>query len=327
MYGICEVVQAFCRMSAVWGGTFILNRTVTKLRKTMEHVDSCTTPPPADDSNIIISTSTSSNCNNSRSSSNTSFGSSITIQESEGRSIQCQAFVCSASYWPGTPRSGMVKVECMSIWLGIPLPLTQSIAIIPPHSSFKQANDEQVDLNNPFVVHISQTGPSSNASPTGSSVVNIATRMLLDSVGDLSSESSLKDISNPKIKQASELMDNVIKLLQCSIIVGENGVGPEELSRVVVMKAVYDVQSSTDLIRRSFPTGVEVCYESEPLSLTLNSEYNEAKRIFERIFPDLEFSLQSLDREGTLSNVLEEDDEVSFLESALHSIQNIPNDS
>jgi hypothetical protein len=289
-------------MSAVWGGTFILNRSITKLQI------SAALSEKLNDSPIEALESAVPNHR---------LGSSITVYETEGRSIQCGAFVCGASYWPGLPSSILLQVSSISIWLGSPLPMSQSIAIIPPFSSSKQLDGRQLDLNNPFAVHITQTGPSSNASPFGSTVLHITTRIFMESTGGLTQESSWKDKANPSSKRASALIDAIVALLQCSQVVS---IVPEEITRMVELKAVYDVSDSIDVIRAAFASNVEVCFESEPPALTLKSQYTEAKRIFESLYPDLDFSLQALEK-GRENFAPEEDEEASYLESALSSVQ------
>jgi len=291
-------------MSAVWGGTFILNRSITKLRKSAMSESS---------QDLTIEGQESGTPSNT-------LGPSITVYETEGRSIECGAFVCGASYWPGLPTSTLLQVYSVSIWLGSPLPLTQSIAIIPPFASFKQTDGRQIDLKNHFAVHITQTGPSSNASPLGSSVLHITTRMSMESVGDLSRDSSWKDKASPSSKHASALIASIISLFQCSQVADNSNIIPEEITRVVVLKAVYNARDSTDVIREIHSSNVEVCFESEPPGLTLNSEYTEAKRIFERLFPDLDFSLQALEK-GPENCTPDEDEEASYLESVLNSVQ------
>jgi len=292
-------------MSAVWGGTFILNRSITKVQI------SAALSEKLNDSPIEVLESAIPSHR---------LGSSITIYETEGKSIQCGAFVCGASYWPGLPTSTLLQVSSISIWLGSPLPMSQSIAIIPPFSSSKQPDGRQLDLNNPFAVHITQTGPSSNASPFGSTVLHITTRIFMESTGGLTQESSWKDKANPSSKRASALIDAIVALLQCSQVVSIGDIVPEEITRVVVLKAVYDVSDSINVIRAAFSSNVEVCFESEPPALTLKSQYTEAKRIFESLFPDLDFSLQALEK-GRENFAPEEDEEASYLESALSSVQ------
>lgn len=290
----------------MWGGTFILNRSITKLRMPTALSETVNDSP--------IETLESAIPSNT-------LGPSITVYETEGKSIQCGAFVCGASYWPGLPTSTLLQVSSISLWLGNPLSMSQSIVIIPPFSSSKQPDGRQLELNNPFAVHITLTGPSSNASPLGSSVLHITTRIFMElSTGGLRPDSSWKDNASPSSKRASALIDAIVALLKCSQGADISDIVPEELTRMVVLKAVYDVSDSINVIRAAFSSNVEVCFESEPPALTLNSQYTEAKRIFESLFPDLDFSLQALEK-GPENSTPEEDEEASYLESALSSVQ------
>lgn len=102
LYGCGELSQGFCRMCAVWGGTCILRRKVSRLNLNYSN---------SYDESIITS-----------------------VVDNEGRVFECDAFVCASEQWPFLPIVMSLMISRFSIFDSTILPTTRSMLVIPPNS-------------------------------------------------------------------------------------------------------------------------------------------------------------------------------------------------
>ena len=369
LYGASEVVQAFCRMSAVWGGTFILQRTLVSVAAVKKESDDEAVPVSerAVHDNYVDKVNgaesgmpVSTNANIPKEDTVVRSG-RLTVTDSTGNSVNCDAFVCGASQWPGAPTSNTLKVSCTSVWLGAVVPLPRSIIIIPPGPSAGQ--HQAAGIGNSHAVHIIQTDASTNSAPEGAVVLHMSTLLEFADI-DADTESSKKDWrarAQIHSEQACEMMDKVIKKLVESFTkepvtgsitsniksgsaAGEAAAaadsGLEELSRVVTIQPVYDLDcacsppSATGATMSTpwtaqLPAGVRLCTESSDASLSMQSAYEDAKRIFTHLFPGKDFSLNEVDEISSDMNryadsSCDNDDEAAYLEHALNSAKPEP---
>lgn len=325
LYGSSEVVQAFCRMSAVWGGTFILKRSVLSVE--------VTTPEPAKAEDVDVA-----GANNAATKSSAPVVSAV--HDTEGNSIGCGAFVCGAAYWPAVPAKRRLKVSCTSVWLGVVVPLARSIIIIPANAQ-----------SSSYAVHIIQTDASTNASPDGAIVLHMST--LMDVSADEAALSGLAwaDIAKLEGDSAVALMASVVQKLTTSFAAASASASasasedksaqkPEEISRVVALQPVYDLdaplptepeQADGEATSRrwssTLPANVRLCTECSDASLSMQVAYEQAKDIFRQLFPDKDFLLNVVEEVRTDEAILqqqdsaacEHDDEMAYLEFALNA--------
>ncbi len=349
LYGASEVVQAFCRMSAVWGGTFILQRTLVNVAAKNDDefvpfaetaVDDNHADKAGDaDSGMPVSAKASEDA--------TARPGRLTVTDSTGNRVNCDAFVCGAAQWPGAPTSDTLKVSCTSVWLGTVVPLPRSIIIIPPGPCSGQ-HQHQAGIGNSHAVHIIQTDASTNSAPEGAVVLHMSTLLELadmdSNTGTGPNNTDWRSRAQTHSKQACDMMDRVIKKLVESFVKDSDVNEPvadsvlEELSRVVTIQPVYDLDrayspdsttAATGPWTAKLPPGVRLCTESSDASLSMQSAYEDAKRIFTHLFPGKDFSLNEVEEIPSDMNryavsSCDNDDEAAYLEHALNSAQPEP---
>jgi RAB protein geranylgeranyltransferase component A len=326
IYGTSEIIQAFCRMSAVWGGTFILKRSVTSLQlcavgqKAMESVAEAGAGSNIDAHDAP--TESESGVRDGRE--GRLCVSSIT--DNTGKQISCDHFVCGASYWPGVRTKRVLKAVCTSLWIGSPLPSSRSIIIIPPFSG-RDAAAGTVDsgagtLNNAFAIHIIQTDASTNATPAGAVCFHISTMVLP------SGESAdWRQAAQEAAATTRELREKAVALVRASFLSG-CAQEPIEMSRVVTLQPIYETGASSAgcgvLGEQELPANVRLCAESADASFSMHAAYDEARGIFQQLFPGKDFTLAQLeertDAAASANLNADDDDEAAYLEFALSAI-------
>lgn len=341
LYGSSEVVQAFCRMSAVWGGTFILKRSVGSVEiATADDASSDSAPIPASKPISEPPVPTRARARVSA------------VRDSEGNSIDCGAFVCGAAYWPDVPAKRRLKVSCTSVWLGAVVPLARSIIIIPATATPAggDSKSSEAECSGSYAVHIIQTDSSTNAAPEGAVVLHMSTLMDVSASAAAAAEESLQggsplcwaDLAKLEGGRAVELMNAVIEKLTTSFAEASQEIGsppPEELSRVVSLQPVYDLDAPLPLSgvgeegatvpwSASLPDNVRLCTECSDASLSMQAAYEEARDIFQQLFPSQDFSLNVVEETAGTEEALqhqrdavscENDDEMAYLEFTLNA--------
>lgn len=306
LYGASEVVQAFCRMSAVWGGTFILQRAFSSVAVKPAAVTEDSLSPRAPE---VTPSGAPRSC---------VVPSLLVVTDAKGNAMSCDGFVCAASYWPGVPTRSALKVSCTSVWLGAVVPLPRSIIIIPPSA------DETGQIGNSHAVHIIQTDSSTNSAPDGVVVLHMSTLLEFPASSDGNNRPHWRESAALYAERARTLIDRVVSKLIGSFVENLETHSAEELSRVVTIQPVYDVHQTW---ASELPVGVHLCAESSDASLSMQSAHDEAKKIFLNLFPDKDFALNVVDEVSTdlphyQNTDCENDDEATFLEFTLNSTKN-----
>jgi RAB protein geranylgeranyltransferase component A len=316
LYGSSEVVQAFCRMSAVWGGTFILRRSVADLSwcdgadgVAKQQDGAADKEPDSEAAAAAVKPRT------------------LAVTDTEGTTIRCGAFVCSAGYWPAAPTRPSAILTCTSVWLGTVVPVSRSVIIIPPSSAGAGSA-----VRNHHAVHIVQSDASTHAAPEGAVVLHLTT--VLDFASDRA-DTAWRDQAEAHASYATELVDTVLRLLLTAEGKTEAAAQPQELSRVVTLKPVYDLERLSQAgaggapnsasFTATLPHNVCLCAGVSDAALSMQGAYDQARAIFERLFPDLDFTLADVAplseevQQQQISNGVEPDDEAAYLEFALNS--------
>lgn len=140
MYGVSEMVQGFCRMSAVWGSTFVLRRRVVCLRpqggKEKRHWQ---------------------------------------VVDDQGGVFEAPAVVVSGLL-PTLSCQPVMRLVMTALCVGQGVQTARSIAVLPPGFVYKDAQSaEMIAVGNDYAVHILQTDESTAACPAGMSVVTMHT--------------------------------------------------------------------------------------------------------------------------------------------------------
>ncbi|KAJ1438541.1 GDP dissociation inhibitor-domain-containing protein [Ochromonadaceae sp. CCMP2298] len=308
VYGTSEIIQAFCRMSAVWGGTFILRRSVTSLQLAGQARESA----GADEG----STDAPASGGGAREGGRVCVAS---ITDSTGKQISCDHFVCGASYWPRVRTQSVLKALCTSLWIGSPLPSSRSIIIIPPFSgrdAVGRADSGAGTLNNAFAIHIIQTDASTNAAPAGAVCFHISTMVPRPDSADW------RQAAQGTAAATRELMEKAVALVRASFLSG-CAQEPVEISRVVTLQPIYETSPGSGV--GELPANVRLCAESDA-SFSMHAAHDDARDIFQQLFPGRDFTLERQERADVSANAGRgaEDDEDAYLEFALSAIAPLP---
>ncbi len=151
MYGTGELGQAFCRMCAVWGGTYMLRRTVRNILLSPD-TSNCTTTDIGGVSNEDVSPVAVTG-----------------IIDENGKRIGCKGFVCNAEFWPNTPVHAL-HVTRISVCLKELLPAPLGIIVIPPDTAGTAAG-------NTNAVYCIQSGDATCVAPEGAFLLHLTTRV------------------------------------------------------------------------------------------------------------------------------------------------------
>eukprot|EP01034_Spumella_vulgaris_P036336 gene36336-44826_t len=298
LYGTGEMAQAFCRMSAVWGGIFVLRRHIDAVR--IENVVS-----DVNSEEVTAETSTASS---------TTVAPKLThVRDSTGRTFTCDNFVCNIQQWPSTLSAHCTQfsVTRVSVCTGYLLPLSRSVVIIPPFATYTTAaNGEQIELKNSYAIHVIQSADNSTyAGISGTSVLHITTTV--DVVSDDNSNnnsSNWRDLAARQQSQVISLMDSIAALLQHSQYTASSapedntcdGAGKHsELCHATTMTPMYATlngvnnnNTQSDLTSSSttppIPINVGLCFDSGE-SFHLSRPVEQARQIFSKLFPGKAF--------------------------------------
>lgn len=175
VYGMNEIVQGFCRMSAVWGGIFILRSEIdkidivpsselpsepiktTKLEGAEEDLDQKPTSP----SKLVQKDEEV-----------------IKITDKEGKIYTANHLVSNFLYNPTSSCSNELSLHVIVITSRPVLPTERSLGIIPPFYKFKDSlKSSIIELNNKYSIHIIQSDESTGSSPQSTYVTHLVTRI------------------------------------------------------------------------------------------------------------------------------------------------------
>ena len=250
VYGSTEISQAFCRMCAVWGGTYILRRHITKFSfgfglATKKENDSDSTEQKQKQKGEVAA---------------------LSLQDSTGKKFSCGAFVCNIEYWPknnnNTSHSNVESktkiITRVSICDASVFLIGISMGIIPPKTQ---------GLDNPHSIYIFQLDSTSNVVPAGAVVIHIMTSL----------EFEEDDISLENKDFAVSLLQNTIKFLKVSA-------NFTEMCAATTLRPLYDFEE----LSSELPVNVAVCGQNEA-SIDIRENFTQAKTIFQKLFPTEQF--------------------------------------
>jgi hypothetical protein len=279
IYGTCEIPQAFCRMSAVWGSTFILRRFITSLNCTKELVNVVEVADATERETSVIS---SANFNRKVRVSS--------VTDNTGKTFQCGAFVCSANYFPQLNKfvDGLI-LNCISISIGSILESDNTIAVIPPNFEyFCEVRNQIMKILNTHTIFVLQTGNSTSASPVGTSVLHITTMIeSKQATSDVLWEEDAKENS----AYSKQLIDNLMLMLQES---RKNQSKYQELSRLITIQprlnklVNFENGDNMQQSHLNLPVNVAICGEFS-CSMFVEDAFEMSHKIFDKLFPGQPF--------------------------------------
>ena len=285
LYGSAEIAQAFCRMCAVWGGTYILGRGISQI---------CCLSSDKKQSKEVTA-----------------------IIDTEGRNIKCASLVCNMDYLPFSTRGqslssylGLITslvVTRVSVISGRALSEGLSVAVIPPlcHT-----------VGNPNAVHVIQLDDSANVCSNGATLLYITTTVPVDKRVVEKGEDCLQSL---KEEAASIVEKSKSELLAATSNAEEMGyatfIAPnfdtDAARRYYIEEGThlhgYDGASEEGREGSPWPRNLFVTEENGG-DLHLDDTFKRAKVIFSQICPDASF-MESVPVEGLQSNEEEEEEE------------------
>lgn len=291
LYGTGEVVQAFCRMSAVWGTTFILRRKVVDINYAKES-------PPAElgkepQQRDVIEAAVAS------------------VTDSEGNVIKCGAFVTSC----GKSTCTSLKIDqflcsSISIWSGEPIVECPAMIVIPPDASYRSGSAEVhavTSLRNVSAVHVTIQDDRTCVVPNGGFVLHITTTLV--------DGNQIADLNKNWHERAASLKSDAAKLIDdiLVLLMGDVGMrGNTELYRSVSLQAVTDRSIFNPKKAQNmwvFPFCEQCC--------SFDAAYRDAEKIFQQMFPDEDFSLSNCLPPHNSFQGADNDEETEFLKATL----------
>lgn len=343
LYGCSEIVQAYCRMSAVWGGTFMLRT----------GVDSLTTAP-------VVPSSVSGD--NDQAAADATHVTQVT--DSNGRIFKCKAFVCNLHHFPTSsgPFAGSLPicyaftVTRICVCWGYLLNEDRGIAILPPNAVDRNG----VSLGNTHAVHVSQSDHSASSSCKGATVLHITTviNVSAESAARFEEGIAWNTLAQDYKASAVQLMDRVVALLQSlapsqRTLSQEDSDGTSASSATVVVNDFQVWTNATTLSplyrdrteckegAKALPVNLGLCYDTCE-TFHFNDVVEKAKKIFTQLFPGKEFlpdenseqegedggeggegssELSGVTRKMATGEQTEEELETQFLEATLSALK------
>jgi len=264
LYGVSEMPQAFCRLCAVYGGLYILRRTVTELRT-----------QPADSSVRYTS-----------------------LLDTEGQELRSEYFVAGLDYLPQHTQATTKISRCVCI---TNRPLTgdeqQIFAVIPPNQLnnknaiyvFQFSSDLSVCARGKYLVHFVTESVQSTAEQDLKHVVEA----VLDATQPSNSNDTQPMPTQDETKPSEQATQNTESEPSTSA-------EPQETANVKPSVLYY---AYFNLVTKSIRSGdnnnnstsghkvaenIFVCSEPD-VSVDCEIHLREAKQIFHQLYPDLPF--------------------------------------
>jgi len=237
LYGINELTQAFCRLSAVYGGTYVLRRYPIKFL-------------PASNSsptNVFYEG----------------------IVDSEGQTLYCDFIVANLDYFPEhcDSKNQSVISRCVCITeMSLNSEKQELLIVIPPNDS---------SIANKHSIHIIQLSHETCVSSKGKYLVHFITKASCDTAK----------------KDLEKAVKAIFQLLMTSSDIS-SGADPNSGSRLKhVLYCAYYNQTLRDVPSSAidhFPSNVFLCRDPS-IGIDCTTEFEEAKRIFSKMYPSLDY--------------------------------------
>ncbi|ETV76798.1 hypothetical protein, variant [Aphanomyces astaci] len=311
MYGISEVAQSFCRLSAVYNGTYILRTSLSHL-DVRPSVDDATSgghldvrPPPVDettssghvDVRASVDDTTSSGHLDVRPSvdGTTSGDLCVGMSTTDGKSFRAKHVVLNASsyahsigYTPHTALLRGIFVVDTSIQVGV----DRLVLVLPPG----EVAHPNAALSGSWAVHVLQMDSTMGVCASGTFLIHVTTVAPLDT-------------------PAEDLVSYMHAIYAC--LYPANAVTP-------VWSAVFTIPSSitSPTTTRSL-ANVHVCPSPPLLDTTLATCVADARAIFRAICPEetLLFLPKSEEAHAEAGNGADSDSDVALLDQAAQLLQ------
>ena len=298
LYGSAELPQAFCRMCAVWGGTYVLRRTIQRV----------TLREAAPGAGVALVDS---------------------VQDSCGCVLTCGALVCNSGDWPVKKDNQSASPPSSSTFSFIAsriaivdapiLPLSRCIGIIAPQT---------VGIDNAQAVFVVQMDSSAAVAPDGAWILHMETTISIDSSSDLAREALLQGSTTPWAAIMSHptfVRDAVALMRRVGAFFASGSVPFTELCFATSVRPLFECGKSfiTTLPDGRALANVAICGESRQ-SFHSHDDFHRAKDIFAQLFPgEAFFPPRTSDADtdggtdGSGGQAQEFDEDESALEAAL----------
>ena len=303
LYGSGEVAQAFCRVCAVWGGTYRLRTTVKRfiygtvaddVKEELvgnrvgekEQQDPPSNPRESDKSAVIA------------------------MEDSEGNIFHCRNVVCNVQDWQPAPPITHHVITRMCVLNAPILPTSLSICVIPP---------EAVGLQNKHTIFVRQADSSLQVTPSGAYILYISTVVGAGECGELGIDLSIyrdnSGYSSEHTENGYSTNDNVTDRLNNIVFVLEktfqhlkNEFSKDciELFYAVISRPLFDL-SENAMKSLQLPCNVYLVGE-QSYTVHMNDEVEQAKEIFHKICPTGIFFAEASDTTNADGSPLEDEE-------------------
>jgi len=242
LYGISEIVQGFCRMSAVWGSTFMLRQTVTQILETSNK------DIEGDEQDKKESVSEEKREQpekvNEKESDQKEKKGLLKVKDNEGNEFTCSKLISNFIYFPNTVTCAPYFSYHLIVILSSPssnsqsksngekdddeedktspvasfFPQERTIGMIPPNFQFNDPNTSKsiIELNNKYTMYLHQADKSTESTPEGMTVLHIHT--LIEDTFTNNTQGRLhhwEDRAREQFHYCEELTDHLLLLLKC----------------------------------------------------------------------------------------------------------------
>jgi RAB protein geranylgeranyltransferase component A len=331
IYGLGEIVQGFCRMSAVWAGVYMLRYELSSLtvsESLEEEVvavtsTAATSPDVIDESSTAEAPATSvseppvaraKKIVNIRGVSELERYDNTPVEESPVYTAP-RALV-HFSYMPQqTFCSPLFSLQMVLVYQGRIFPSERCLTIIPPEYSYKRT-DGLVKLYNPFAVHVLQVDASACTVPEGATVLQLHTYIPTADKDQDSFPFQNWIQEAEKVRAQAVTLVREIKLLLENIAsppnAGDGGsVGFSEICSRSMIRPVYDGIQDMD----EKDDTILYCGDMGGFSLHLEDEVREAERLYKQLFGQdaVMFNPDGPDPQEEMQLRDDDDDEVEHL--------------
>jgi RAB protein geranylgeranyltransferase component A len=270
IYGFGELPQSFCRMCAVWGGTYILRRGIKHL--IIDNKDDSINDEKINENKLIDSNSDCNNDGNNDSNNNNSL-SIHSIEDTTGKIFTCNNVVCHIEDLATISEINSCSITLTAICDCNVLPDSRTMLVMPPHID---------TINNNNAIYVIQSDSDTFVTPQGYSLLHIITKENVNE--NIISRNNWNNFSTSSdCIQYGTNMKNVIKLLQSIYKF-------ELLSYSTVIRPIFVSNESNNTPKKpsllnNLPSSIGISGETS-LDIHIDNAVNQAKDIFNNLFPN-----------------------------------------
>ena len=278
VYGTSEFAQAFCRLSAVWGGIFVLRESITHFQ---------TSPIDLTKDGIQIPHKITS------------------VKLSNGRIISCENIICdddsnfqlpsslnSTTTTSVTPETTNETIPTKRLLLRHMI-LDQSI--LPEVDSFRGViviPSDTETLNNEYAIYVLQLDSSLFVAPAGLFVVYFLT--YINDIVDHNNDDVKENNSSPTINHANQLMSNTINLFKNKIPRLNELLFATFLSPPISINSL-NTNHPNSVKNKIYQNVYEVEKYTNEHVLYIHKNVIQARKIFDEMYPNSPFFADTSD--------------------------------